>query len=62
MKTIVSKTSSDNIILVKTFPGALTKAMKHYVSPDLEANPDLVYVHTSTNGVKSVNSPGKDCQ
>ena len=35
-KSIADKTSSDNIILVKPFLGARTKAMKHYVSSDLE--------------------------
>ena len=62
MKTIASKTRSDNIILVKLFPGALTKAMKHYVIHDLETNLDLVYLHNGTNGVKSGNSPEEDCQ
>ena len=33
-KSIANKTSIDNIILVKPFPGTHTKAMKHYVSPD----------------------------
>ena len=33
-KSIARKTNSDNIILVKPFPGARTKAMKH-VSPDV---------------------------
>ena len=35
-KSIAKKVSSDNIIIVKPLPGAHTKAMKHYVSPDLE--------------------------
>ena len=45
------------LILVKPFPGARTKAMKHYVSPDLEKKPDLVILHTGTNDLKSVSSP-----
>ena len=56
-KSIATKTSRDNIILVKPFLGARTKAMKHYVSPDLEKKPDLVILHTSTNDLKSVSSP-----
>ena len=32
-------------------------AMKHYVSPELEKQPDLVTVHTGPNNLKSVNSP-----
>ena len=35
-KSIANKTTSDNIILVKTFPGTSAKSMKHYVSPDFE--------------------------
>ena len=55
-KSIANKTNSDNIILVKPFPGDCTKAMKHYVSPDLEKNPDLIILHTGTNDLKSVSS------
>ena len=50
-KSIANKTSRDNIILVKPFPGARTKAMKHYVSPD------VVILHTGTNDLKSDSSP-----
>ena len=35
-KSIANKTTRNNIILVKSFPGVRTKAMKHYVSPNLE--------------------------
>ena len=56
-KSIANKTSCDNIILVKPFSGAHTKAMKHYVSPDLEKKPDLVILHTGTNDLKAVSSP-----
>ena len=35
-KSIVSKSRSDNIILVKPFPATHTKAIKHHASPDLE--------------------------
>ena len=56
-KSIANKTSRDSIILVKPFPGGRTKAMKHYVSPDLEKKPDLVILHTGTNNLKSVSSP-----
>ena len=56
-KSIANKTSRDNIILVKPFPRAHNKAMKHYVSPDLEKKPDLVILHTGTNDLKSDSSP-----
>ena len=42
---------------MKPFPGARTKAMKHYVSPDLEKKSDLVILHTGTNDLQSVSSP-----
>ena len=31
-----NKTSKDNIILLRRFPGACTKSMKQFASPDLE--------------------------
>ena len=33
-KSLANKTNKGNIILVKPFLGAHTKAMKHYVNPD----------------------------
>ena len=48
-KPIANKTNSDNIILVKPFLAAGTKAMRHYVGSDLEKLPDIVIVHTGTN-------------
>ena len=48
-KSIANKTSSDNIILVKPFPGARTKAMKHYASSDLEkSQTELFYIPAPT--------------
>ena len=35
IKSAANKTNSDNVILVKPFPRAFTKAMKH-INPDLE--------------------------
>ena len=55
-KSIANITSCDNIILVRPFPAARTKAMKHYVSPDLEKKPGLGILHTDTNDLKSVSS------
>lgn len=54
--SITSKTSSDNIVLVKPFPGACTNTVKHFLSPEIEKKGDLVTVHTGTNDRKSVNS------
>ena len=48
-----------NLIFVKPFLGTCTKAMKHYVSPDLEKNLDLFIVHTGTNNFNFVNIPEK---
>ena len=35
-KSLAHKTKKDNIVLVKPLLGARTKAMEHYVSPDLK--------------------------
>ena len=56
-KSVANKTNSDNIILLKPFQGACTKAMKHHVSPDLgKKKTDLVILHTGTNDLISVSS------
>lgn len=39
-------------IVVKSFSGAITKAMKHYLKPNLELSPDQVILHVGTNDRK----------
>ena len=46
---LANKTSSDNITLVKPFPGARAKAMKYHVNPDLEKKSEQVILHNATN-------------
>ena len=43
---------------MKPFPGARTKAMKHYVSPDLEKKLRILLriLHTGTSDLKSLSS------
>ena len=36
-------------VVVKSFFGATTKAMKDYLKPNLEPSPDLVVLHVGTN-------------
>ena len=51
----VNKTLEDDFIVVKSFPGAKTTCMKHYLAPTLEQKPDSVVLHVGTNDLK-----GKD--
>ena len=53
-KSITNKTNRDNIILVKLFPGAHTKAMKPCLR---KKKTDLVILHTDTNDLNTVSSP-----
>ena len=39
-------------VVVKSFSGATTKAMKDYLKPNLELSPDQVILHVSTNDLK----------
>ena len=39
-------------VLVKSFSGATTKAMKDYLKPNLEPSPDEVVLHVGTNDLK----------
>ena len=55
--SITNKTSNDKIILVKPFPEARHKSMKHYVISDLEKNPGQQILHNGTNKLKFVSSP-----
>ena len=47
-KSIANKTNIDNKVLVKPFPGASTKALKHCVRSELEKI-DLVILSTTLN-------------
>ena len=40
-------------VVVKSFSGATTKAMKDYLKPNLELSPDQVILHVGTNDLKS---------
>lgn len=46
-------TNKDNKVVVKTFPGAKTDCMKHYIIPTLKQKPDLVIIHCGTNDLKT---------
>ena len=39
-------------VVVKSFSGATTKAMKDYLKPNLELSPDQVVLHVGTNDLK----------
>ena len=39
-------------ISVKTFPGATTSDMNHYIKPTLDRNPELLVLHVGTNDVQ----------
>ena len=40
-------------VVVKSFSGATTKAMKYYLKPNLELSPNQVILHVGTNDLKS---------
>ena len=44
--------SNKNRIVVKSFAGATTSYMHHYIKPTLEKDPDIVILHTGTNDFK----------
>ena len=46
-------------IYVKSFPGAKTSCMKHYLIPTAEKKPDLIILHCGTNDLSSNDSPNK---
>ena len=43
-----------HILFIKSFPGARTNEINHYVLPTLiEENPDAVVIHAGTNNIRS---------
>ena len=42
-------------MVVKSFSGATTKAMRDYLKPNLELQPDEVVLHVGTNDLKAKN-------
>lgn len=45
--------NKDKKVVVKTFPGAKTNCMQHYLKPTLEQKPDMLILHCGTNDLKS---------
>jgi hypothetical protein len=43
---------NDTRVIVKSFPGAKTDCMKHYIKPSLTFKPDLIILHCGTNDLK----------
>ena len=43
-------------VTVRSFPGATTADMKHYLQPSLEAKPKAIVLHVGTNDVKNSSS------
>ena len=46
-------------VVVNYFTGAKTKDMKSYVIPALEQKPDNTILHTGTNDLKTIDTPGE---
>ena len=44
-------------VAVRSFPGATTIDMKHYLQPCVELNAKMIILHTGTNDLKSSTSP-----
>lgn len=44
-------------VAVRSFPGATTADMKHYLQPCLEAKPKMILLHVGTNDLSSSTSP-----
>ena len=47
----------ENLVVVKSFRGATTKAMYHYMIPTVEKHPDVLIIHTGTNDLKEEKDP-----
>jgi len=45
------------LVVVKSFSGAKTNQMTHYVAPTLEEEPDILILHVGTNDFKRIDDP-----
>ena len=55
-------TKEDNVVVVKSFRGATTKAMHHYMIPTIEKRPDVLIIHSGTNDLKEEKDPTEIAQ
>ena len=44
--------TDDQRVIVKSFPGATTNCMEHYVKPTLAHKPNIIVIHCGTNDLK----------
>ena len=51
--------NKDDKIFVKSFPGATTSQMKHYVKPSLEYEPNIIILHCGTNDLRNQKEPNE---
>lgn len=42
----------DQMIVVKSFPGATADCMKDYIKPTIKKKPNAIVIHTGTNDLK----------
>ena len=50
------KALPENKIFVKSFSGATTECLEHYIQPSLRYKPDLIIIHCGTNDLRSEKS------
>ena len=55
----MNKELKDDFVVVKSFSGATTSCMDHYLVPAMEKKPDNVILHVGTNDLKSVDTANK---
>ena len=58
VKDVKGRKLSDekNKVVVKHFIGAKTKDVECYIIPNLKQNPETIFIHSGTNGLKSDSS------
>ena len=55
----INKKLQDDFVIVKSFSGATSSCMEHYMVPSMEKKPDNVILHVGTNDLKSVDTANK---
>ena len=55
----MSSKLKEDFVVVKSFPGAKTDCMNHYLIPSLKQKPDNIILHVGANDLQSTDTASK---
>ena len=55
----INKKLKKDFLVIKSFPGAKSTCMDHYIMPSMEQKPENIVIHVGTNDLQSIDKASK---